>query len=201
MANVIEEAKSGRASCRTCRKAIAKGELRFGVETQTQFSDTPSLQWHHLLCAAGKLPAELKAALAEYAGEVPNRAEIDAAMEQSAKKTAAKPGAHPFADRAPTGRAKCMQCEQPIEKASFRVAVERELEIGGTATRGTGYLHPRCVAENLENVGGSADDLIEGLRANSKLSEDELDGVIADIEQSGEQAGDGGNAAADGDAG
>ena len=54
MANVIEEAKSGRASCRTCRKAIAKGELRLGVETQTQFSDAPSLQWHHLLCAAVK---------------------------------------------------------------------------------------------------------------------------------------------------
>ena len=32
MANVIEEAKSGRASCRTCKKTIAKGELRLGVE-------------------------------------------------------------------------------------------------------------------------------------------------------------------------
>src|SRR5215470_4781060 len=109
MANVIEEAKSGRASCRTCRKPIAKGELRLGVEAQTQFSDTPSLQWHHLLCAAGKLPVELQAALAEFAGEIPNRAEIDAAMEQAAKKVAAKPAGHPFADRAPTGRAKCMQ--------------------------------------------------------------------------------------------
>jgi hypothetical protein len=184
MANVIEEAKSGRASCRTCRKAIAKGELRLGVETQTQFSDTPSMQWHHLLCAAGKLPAELKDALAGYTGDVPNRAEIDAAMEQSAKKAAAKPAAHPYADQAPTGRAKCMQCEQPIEKGSFRVAVERELEIGGNATRGTGYLHPGCVAENLENVGGTVDELIDGLRANSRLSEAELDGVIADIEQS-----------------
>ena len=57
MANVIEEAKSGRASCRTCKKTIAKGELRLGVEVQTQFSDTPSMAWHHVLCAAGKLPA------------------------------------------------------------------------------------------------------------------------------------------------
>ena len=77
-----------------------------------------------------------------------------------------------------------MQCEQPIEKASFRVAVERELEIGATMTRGAGYLHPRCVAANLENVGGSLDDVIEGLRANSRLAEGELDGVIADLEQS-----------------
>lgn len=183
MANMIEEAKSGRASCRTCRKPIAKGELRLGVEAQTQFSDAPSMQWHHLVCAAGKLPVELKAALAEYPGDVPNRAEIDAAMEQAATKASAKPAAHPYADRAPTGRAKCMQCEQPIEKATFRVAVERELEIGGNATRGTGYLHPGCVAANLENAGGSVDELIEGLRANSRLPEGELDGVIADIEQ------------------
>jgi poly [ADP-ribose] polymerase len=188
MANVIEEAKSGRASCRTCRKPIAKGELRLGVETQTQFSDTPSLQWHHLPCAAGKLPAELRAALAEYPGEVPNRAELDAAMQQADQKAAVKPAGHPYADHAPTGRAKCMECGQPIEKATFRIAVERELEIGGNATRGTGYLHPACVAANLENIGGSLEELIEGLRANSRLTEAELDGVIADIEQGGADA-------------
>jgi Poly(ADP-ribose) polymerase and DNA-Ligase Zn-finger region len=184
MANVIEEAKSGRASCRTCRKAIAKGELRLGVETQTQFSDTPSMQWHHLLCAAAKQPVELKAALAEYTGEVANRAEIDAAMEAAIKKGNAKPAGYPYVDRAPTGRAKCMQCEQPIEKGSLRIAVERELEIGGNATRGSGYLHPGCVAENLENTGGSVGELIEQIRANSRIPEDELDGVIADLEQS-----------------
>jgi poly [ADP-ribose] polymerase len=188
MANVIEEAKSGRASCRTCKKTIAKGELRLGVETQTQFSDTPSLAWHHVLCAAAKLPVELRAALAEYPGEVANRAELERAMEEAVKKGSAKPAGFPYVDRAPTGRAKCMQCEQPIEKATFRVAVERELEIGGNATRGAGYLHPRCVAANLENTGGSVDELIEGLRANSRLPEGELDGVIADVEQG---AGDG----------
>ncbi|HSR99258.1 MAG TPA: hypothetical protein VLM79_19535 [Kofleriaceae bacterium] len=191
MANVIEEAKSGRASCRTCRKAIAKGELRLGVEAQTQFSDTPSMQWHHLLCAAQKLPDELKPALAEYAGDIPNRAEIDAALADSAKKAAGKPAAFPYVDKAPTGRARCMQCGQSIDKGAFRVAVERELEMGANVTRGAGYLHPRCVTGNLENIGGSLDDVIEGVRANSKLTEGELDGVIADLEQ-GEQGSAGG---------
>lgn len=185
MANVIEEAKSGRASCRTCKKAIGKGELRFGVETQTQFSDTPSLQWHHLPCAASKLPAELKAALADYPAEVPGRAELDVAIADAEKKGAAKPAGFPYVDKAPTGRAKCMLCEQPIEKASYRVAVERELEMGASVTRGAGYLHPKCAVENLGNIGGSLDELIEGIRANSKLPEDELDGVIADIEEAG----------------
>jgi poly [ADP-ribose] polymerase len=190
MANVIEEAKSGRASCRTCKKTIAKGELRLGTEVKTQFSDTPSMQWHHVLCAASKLPAELKEALAAYDGEVPNRAELDKAMEDAIKKGGAKPGGFPYADRAPTGRAKCMQCGEAIAKDSFRVAVEREVDTGSFATRSAGYLHPKCVAENLANVGGSPEDMVEGLRQHSRISPEDLDAVLAEI--GGEGGGGGG---------
>jgi poly [ADP-ribose] polymerase len=181
MANVIEEAKSGRASCRTCKKTIAKGELRLGVEVQTQFSDTPSMAWHHVLCAAGKLPAELKEALAAYEGDVPNRDELEKAMEAAIKKGGAKPGGFPYVDRAPTGRAKCMQCEEAIEKGTFRVAVEREIDTGTMTTRGAGYLHPKCVGENLENVGGSVEELVEAVRTNSRIAPEDLDAVIAEI--------------------
>ena len=96
-----------------------------------------------------------------------------------------KPGGFPYVDRAPTGRAKCMQCEEAIEKGSFRVAVERELEIGGNVTRGAGYLHPRCVAENLENIGGSVEELIDGLRQNSRIPPEDLDAVVAEVSGAG----------------
>jgi len=181
MANVIEEAKSGRASCRTCKKTITKGELRLGVETTTQFSDTPSMQWHHLLCAAGKLPGELRTALGEYAGEVANRAELDKAMEDAIKSGKAKPGGFPYVDRAPTGRAKCMQCDETIEKDSFRVAVEREVDTGGFMRRTPGYMHPKCVAENLENAGGTVEELLEGIQKHSLLPAEELAGVVETI--------------------
>src|SRR5688572_16718265 len=136
MGNVIEEAKSGRASCRTCKKAIAKGELRFGEEAPNAFGDTPSMRWHHLLCAADKLPAELKAALDTFSDPVPNRAELDKAMSDALAKGRGKPGGFPYADKAPTGRAKCIQCEQPIAKDSIRIAVEREIDTGAMVTRG-----------------------------------------------------------------
>jgi len=181
MANVIEEAKSGRASCRTCKKAIAKGELRFGEEAPNAFGDTPSIRWHHLTCAAEKLPAELKAAMDQYSGTIDNRAELDKIMADSLAKGRAKPGGFPYADRAPTGRARCMQCEQPIAKDSLRVAVEREIDTGAMVTRGAGYLHPKCVVENLENVGGGKEELVAGLRTNSRLTPPDLDSVIADI--------------------
>jgi hypothetical protein len=181
MANVIEEAKSGRAACRTCKKPIAKGELRLGVEQQTQFSDTPSMQWHHLPCAAQKLPAELKESLDGFSGTVPNRGELDQMMSDALKKGHAKPGGFPYIDRAPTGRAKCMQCEEPIAKDSFRVAVEREIDTGTMVTRGAGYLHPKCVDENLENTGGSKEELLTGIRSNSRLASNDLEAVIAEI--------------------
>ncbi|HUJ61644.1 MAG TPA: hypothetical protein VLX92_24235 [Kofleriaceae bacterium] len=181
MANVIEEAKSGRASCRTCKKAIAKGELRFGEEAPNAFGDTPSMRWHHMLCAAEKLPAELKAALDTYSGTVPDRAKLDQAMTDALSKGRAKPGGFPYADKAPTGRAKCMQCEESIEKDTLRVAVEREIDTGTMVTRGAGYLHPRCVVENLDNAGGSKEDLVAGLRTNSRLAPADLDRVISEI--------------------
>jgi poly(ADP-ribose) polymerase-like protein len=180
MANVIEEAKSGRASCRTCKKAIAKGDLRFGEEAANAFGDTPSMRWHHLACAAEKLPAELKAELDSY-GDVPDRAALDKIMADSIAKGRAKPGGFPYADRAPTGRAKCMQCETPIEKDSIRIAVEREIDTGSMVTRGAGYMHPKCVVANLETTGGAKEDLVAGLRTNSRLAPADLDAAIAQI--------------------
>ncbi len=182
MSNIIEEAKSGRASCRTCKKTIAKGELRLGVEVTTQFSDTPSMQWHHLPCAAGKLAGDLKDALATYEGEVPDREALDAKIAESIKKGGAKPAGFPYADRAPTGRAKCMQCEEAIAKDTFRVAVEREIDTGAMVTRGAGYMHPKCVVENLENVGGSLEELVAGVTKNSRITAEDLEKVLAEIQ-------------------
>ena len=181
MANHIEEAKSGRASCRTCKKTIDKGALRLGVEAANAFGDTPSMQWHHVLCAAQKLPAELKEALAAYPGDVPNKDELEKLMAEAYAKGNAKPGGMPYADRAPTGRAKCMQCHEPIAKDSFRVAVEREIEVGASVQSGAGYLHPACVGAYLEVKEGDKDETVLQLTNNSRLAAPDLAAVIAEI--------------------
>jgi poly [ADP-ribose] polymerase len=181
MANVIEEAKSGRAACRTCKKPIAKGELRFGEEAPNAFGDAPSLRWHHLACAAEKLPAELKAALDTYPGEVPDRTALDHQMTDAIAKGHAKPGGFPYADKAPTGRARCMQCQTAIDKDAVRVAVEREVDTGAMVQTSAGYLHPRCAAAYVEEHGSTTDTLIAGLRTNSRLAPADLDGAITSV--------------------
>lgn len=182
MANVIEEAKSGRASCRTCRKSIAKGELRFGEEAANAFGDEPTLRWHHLTCAAEKLPAELRDTLAHYPGTVPERDALEKKIGEALAGGRGKPGGFPYADKAPTGRARCIECREPIAQGSVRVAIERELETGAMVTRGAGYLHPSCVRTWAEKAQNDLHELVEGVRTNSRLTEGDLAAAVDAID-------------------
>ena len=166
MAETIEVAKTGRSKCRICRQPIEKGALRFGEEQPSAFAEGMQMVWHHLLCAAGKKPVQVKAALDAFGGEVPNRAELDAAMAEGDKTATV----FPYAERASTGRSKCLHCREPIEKGALRIATERELEAGGMARPGAGYLHPKCAGEFLEQ-----EDLGAALKQNSRgLSDADL---------------------------
>lgn len=180
MANVIEVAKSGRAQCRACKKAIAKGELRLGVEIANQFGEEEAAGylWHHLGCAASKHPDVLREALSRYEGEVANRDELEKLM---AEADAKKPPPFPYADRAPTGRARCHACGEPIAKDALRVAFERDIERGMTVTKGAGYVHPACAAGFWESKGGTHADLTEQLRAHSKLPAEDMDLLLAEV--------------------
>jgi hypothetical protein len=151
---MIEAAKSGRARCRKCKQPIEKGELRFGEESAQGFGsgDEKSFFWYHLACAAKQRPQLLKTALETFTGEVPNRAELEATMQASAGKQ--KPSSFPYAERAPSGRSRCLACELTIEKGALRVAIEREVDTGSFVTKGAGYLHPACALEFVDEPEG-----------------------------------------------
>jgi poly [ADP-ribose] polymerase 1 len=163
MAETIEVAKTGRARCRACRQPIEKGALRFGEEQPSQFAEGMQWAWYHLPCAAKSKPVPLRAAIDAFGGEIPDRAALEAAMTQ-ADTTATE---FPYAERAPTGRSRCLHCREAIEKDALRVATERELEMGRT---GAGYLHPRCTRAFTGDA-----DVLAALRRNSRgLGEQDL---------------------------
>jgi hypothetical protein len=167
MAETIEVAKTGRARCRACKQPIEKGTLRFGEEQPSAFAEGMQWMWYHLPCAAKKKPAPLRSALAAYTGEVPDRAALEQALSEGDESVTV----FPYAERAPTGRSTCLHCRQPIVKGSLRVAIERQLELGGMPQPGAGYLHPRCAVDSLDQA-----DLMDVLRVNSKgLNEADLD--------------------------
>ncbi len=171
MGHQIEVAKTGRASCRTCKKPIAKGELRLGEEVPNAFAaGEVTHQWHHLGCAAKKKPLVLEAALQTTSLEIPDRATLDADI--AANKKNQKPATYPFAERAKTSRSTCLQCSESIEKGTLRVAVEREVDTGAFVTKGAGYLHAACAAEWLEENAPIDGDLAAIIAKNSTSLED-----------------------------
>jgi hypothetical protein len=92
----------------------------------------------------------------------------------------------PYAERAPTGRARCGECGETIEKGELRIATPREVEAGGMVNAAVRYLHPGCVAAAGVEVpgleaGGAA--LLEEVRKNSKgLKPEDLEELSRTLE-------------------
>jgi hypothetical protein len=179
MAHKIEIAPSGRASCRGCRQPIAKGDCRFAEEYRNQFSEEGgmSFRYWHLPCAATKLANELAAALAVYDGPVVDRSAIEAAIAEHERPTM------PYAERAGSGRARCRACDENIAKGELRVAFERSYETPTGPQQMAAYAHARCLPRYLARQKDrghevpALDELLQFVRAHSKLTEDDLAAV------------------------
>ena len=119
MPHILESATSGRAKCRGCGGAIARGELRFGEQMPNPFAEGEMTLWFHPLCAAYKRPEAVLARLAEGAAGVPDAGPLErAARGSSAQRRLPRIDG---AERAPSGQAKCRSCQQKIEKGAWRI--------------------------------------------------------------------------------
>ncbi|CAN5763783.1 hypothetical protein BH09MYX1_BH09MYX1_14910 [soil metagenome] len=168
MANTIEVAKTGRATCRGCGEKIAKDVVRYGEEVPNAFSEEggTSYRWLHLACAAKKHANDLRTALKAYDSEIPDRAALDAIIEANAHPD------FPYAEIAANGRAKCRVCREAVTNGSTRVAFERMYDTGMGMTKTAGWVHSACVpkAEEVETMG--RDGILAALRTNSPREED-----------------------------
>jgi hypothetical protein len=152
MAHKIDLAPTGRATCRGCRKPIAKGAARFGEEAPNPYSEdgATSHRYWHLACAATKLANELAPVLAAYDGPLPSaepgedRAAIEALVAQHVRPEM------PYLERAPNGRARCRACDESIAKGDLRVAFERTFEGPMGPQKGAAYVHAPCLGRYLE---------------------------------------------------
>lgn len=148
MGHVIEPASSGRAKCRGCGKAIAKGELRFGERQPNAFGDGEMTLWLHLLCAAYKRPESFLEALDEGAGsELDDEATLRGIAEQGVvhRRLPRVDGA----SRAPSGRARCRSCREMIDKDSWRIEL---VFFEGYRFQPSGFIHAGCANAYLETT-------------------------------------------------
>ena len=145
MPHVFEPAATNRSKCRGCKQPLVKGELRFGESLPNQFGEGEVTHWFHPRCAAYKRPEPLLEAL-QSAPEVPGRDVLDAlARAGLAQHRLARIDG---AERSPTSQAKCRQCREPIEKASWRIRLVFHEE--GTFSPG-GFVHLGCRQSYFES--------------------------------------------------
>jgi len=163
MPHVIEAASSGRAKCRSCDKAIAKGELRFGERQPNAFGDGEMTLWFHLPCAAYSRPEPF---LEVHAAEPSEEREPLAAAARFGIAHRRVPRLH-GAERATSGRAHCRSCRELIAKDEWRLPLvffeEYRFNPGG-------YIHANCTQAYFETA-----DLLDRIRHFSpELGESDL---------------------------
>ena len=145
VAHTIEPAASGRAKCRGCGHAIAKGELRLGARLPNPFDEEKELTlWFHLLCGAYKRPAEFLEAASDTKEETVNRAHLDRAARYGLehRRLPRLSGA----ERAPTGRSTCKSCREPIKKGAWRISIVFYDDVEGRFSP-AGSIHAGCAKE------------------------------------------------------
>jgi len=192
---VIEGARSSRAKCKTCRKTIDKGVLRLGVLIEGPYGI--GYLWHHLTCAAKRRLDDVEEAYATEAWKaakeapesVPSIEELRKVNEEAEEKRQSRPKL-PFGEVDPSGRAKCKQCGELMEKGSLRVVLGREVEFGSQYRTMPIQVHPACVAAELEreDCATEAAGFAEAIRANSQgLTSEQIDTVLEAVGELSEE--------------
>lgn len=169
MGHVIEPASSGRAKCRGCGAAIAKGELRFGERQPNAFGDGEMTLWLHLRCAALKRPEPFLEAVA--AGQGAGADELDAlgAIAEFGVAHRRVPRID-GASLAPTGRARCRSCREPIDKGGWRIGL---VYFEGYRFEPSGYIHAECAGDYFETT-----EIVDRIRFFSPaLTADEIEAI------------------------
>ena len=177
MASVIERASSGRAKCRACGQAIAKGEERFGEALPNAYGEGESLFWFHLRCAACCRPESLLASLDQGQAAPADPAE-SLALRELARGGVEQPRLSRIlrAERASSGRARCRHCRELIEQGAWRLALQL-FEEGRFNSIGT--IHATCAVHYF----GTEPALERLTLPSNQLDSDELAQVVASMRE------------------
>lgn len=162
MPDSIQAAPSGRAKCRGCGAAIAKGELRFGETGPNAYGEGEATSWFHLRCAALMRPEVFEPVLSTHAGDLPEREWLVETVRRGLLHRRLPRLLR--AERASSGRAHCRSCRELIDKGRWRFALQM-FEEGRPNAIGT--IHVGCA----EAYFGTADVRDRVRRLNPELSE------------------------------
>ena len=189
MPHTIEPAASGRAKCRGCGQKIAKDELRFGERLENPFGEGEMTLWFHLVCGVYKRPEPFLEVLGQTDADLES-IDTPAADGHTVDWLGAEAATGldhrrlPQLDgggAAPTGRARCRSCKEPIEKDSARLGLAY-YEEGFFSP--SGFIHAGCARDYFEAAELAAAAFMRRIRHFSpSLDEGELAALEAEIDR------------------
>ena len=173
MPHVFETAPSGRAKCRGCGEPITKGDLRFGERLENPYGEGEMTLWFHPICGTYKRPEPFLEALADTEENVDDRErlEVRARLGLEHRRLPRLDGA----GRAPSGRARCRSCREPIAKEAWRVSLVYYQE---GRFEPAGFIHLACAPEYFETT-----DLLARIDHFSELSAEDLAEIGSELQK------------------
>ncbi len=138
--------------------------------------EAETTHWFHLPCAADKRPDKFALGLAAFTGELPDSDRLARIAQLGIDNP--KLVRVLRAERSPSGRARCRQCRELIEKAELRVAIETEADAMSMSS--AYFVHARCAPDYVGPAG-----LREKLeRVSTKLEPAEMQELFGLLEGS-----------------
>lgn len=166
----IQPAPTGRAKCRGCGNAIAKGELRFGETGPNSYGEGEATSWFHLACSALMRPEKLLPVLEQFTEPLDERTWLEQAARVGVEHHRLPRLTR--VERASSGRAHCRSCRELIAKGEWRFALQM-FEEGRPSPIGT--IHASCAEAYFGTT-----DVVDRAR---KLTPDLSDADITDLQQ------------------
>jgi ferredoxin len=191
---IIEPAKSGRASCRNCRRKILKGEYRIGIPYQFTIPDgetVTSYGYYHPECSPqDKIKTILKALGSSTSIDSANRVKIEKSLNKSLEESVESPPSRsesqqlPFLESSKSSRGICRICEKKIEKGILRVAEPTRVELDdGRKFFSHKLFHVKCYLESVSEVKSIFHDLIQTSLKRKSILQEEADNFENDFQE------------------
>ncbi|GJN38426.1 hypothetical protein PR202_gb27463 [Eleusine coracana subsp. coracana] len=139
-----EYAKSGRASCKSCRSPIAKDQLRLGKMVQATQFDGFMPMWNHASCIFSK-KNQIKSVDDVEGIDALRWDDQERIRNYVGSASAATSSTSAVPDKctielAPSARSSCRQCSEKITKGAVRVSAKLE----GQGSKGLPWYHVNC---------------------------------------------------------
>jgi hypothetical protein len=172
MPDFLERAVTGRAKCRGCGRTIEKDDLRFGEALPNPYREGEAVYWFHLPCAACMRPEKTRELLRSRPDDLPDRAWLERTAERGVEHPKLAQLAR--AERSPSGRARCQQCHEVVDKGDWRLALHVFQE-GRMSSIGS--IHVGCA----EAYFGTRDVLDRARRLSPELTDSDGDEIARQL--------------------